>query len=166
MKKLFIFLISAVTVIFNACTPAPPSQPVLDFEAKITVDGEKAFDGLFSPEAEITSTMQGAVTIKTTTPDELWGLTYKWSDGFEIIYDGLHAQTQKGYLPDDAYAQAVYNVLCAMSREQECDSFSEGVAVFTGECPGGSYRAVTDAKGYIQNISIEEINLNVDFIYE
>lgn len=166
MKRIFVFLISAVMVLLTACAPVAPAQPVLDFTATVSVDGTEAFDDVFDLQAEISSTMQGAVVIKVTTPDELWGLTYKWSDGFELIYEGLHAKTQKGYLPKESFAQAVYNVLCALSREEECDSFSEGVAVFTGECASGMYRVTTDTKGYIQNISVKELNLCVDFEYE
>ncbi len=166
MKRVFAFLLISVLLCLSACSTQPPSQPVLDFQAKMSVDGTKAFDGLFNVEAEITSTMQGAVAMKVTTPDELWGLTYKWTDGFEMIYEGLHTKTQKGYLPKDSFTEAVYNVLCALSREEQCDSFEDGVAVFTGECPSGAYKVTTDSKGYIQNISVEEINLFANFTYE
>ncbi len=166
MKKIFLCLLVIAFMLLSACSAKPPAQPVLDFQGKMIVDGTKAYDGLFSIEADIASTMQGAVTIQVTTPDELWGLTYKWTDGFEMIYEGLHAKTQKDYLPKDSFAQAVYNVFCALSRESTCDSFSDGVATFTGECASGKYKVTTDSKGYIQNISIEEINLSADFIYE
>ncbi|MBQ8001562.1 MAG: hypothetical protein IJ298_10275 [Ruminococcus sp.] len=166
MKRTFVFFLAIILCFLSACSAQPPTQPVLDFQAKVSIDGEKAFDGLFSLQAEVSSTMQGAVVIKVTTPDELWGLTYKWTDNFEIIYEGLHAQTQKGYLPKDSYAEAIYNVLCALSREEQCDSFSDGVAVFTGDCASGTYKVTTDSKGYIRNISVEEINLSADFTYE
>lgn len=166
MKKILICLLVVASVFLTACNAKPPSQPVLDFNCKMIVDGTKAYDGLFSVEADITSTMQGAATIQVTTPDELWGLTYKWTDGFEMIYEGLHAQTQKGYLPRESFAQAIYNVLCALSRETACESFSDGVAIFTGDSASGAYKVITDSKGYIQNISIEEINLSADFIYK
>lgn len=166
MKRTFLFFIAILLCFLSACGNNPPSQPVLDFQCTLSIDSEDIFDGLFPLQAEISSTMQGAVVIKTTTPDELWGLTYKWTDSFELIYEGLHAQTQKGYLPKQSYAEAIYNVLCALSREEQCDSFSDGVAVFTGECASGTYRVTTDSKGYIQNISIEEISLSADFTYE
>ena len=165
MKRTLPFFIVIIVMFLSACSANPPSQPVLDFQAKLSIE-DKAFDGLFSLQAEITSTMQGAVAMKVTTPDELWGLTYKWTDGFEMIYEGLHTKTQKGYLPKDSFAQALYNVLCALSREEQCDSFEKGVAVFTGECASGAYKVTTDSKGYIQNISVEEINLTIDFTYE
>ncbi len=166
MKKIFLCLFVINFMFLSACGAKPPAQPVLDFQGRVIVDGTKAFDGLFSIEAEITSTMQGAATIQVTTPDELWGLTYKWTDGFEMIYEGLHAKTQKDYLPKDSFAQAIYNVLCALSRETACDSFADNEAVFTGECGSGKYKVTTDSIGYIQNISIEEISLSADFIYE
>lgn len=165
MKRILTFLIVIIVMFLPACSANPPSQPVLDFQAKLSIE-DKAFDGLFSLQAEITSTMQGAVAMKVTTPDELWGLTYKWTDGFEMIYEGLHTKTQKGYLPKDSFAQAVYNVLCALSREEQCDSFEDGVAAFTGECASGAYKVTTDSKGYIQNISVEEIKSTIDFTYE
>ncbi len=165
MKRTLTFFIVIIVMFLSACSANPPSQPVLDFQAKLSIE-DKAFDGLFSLQAEITSTMQGAVAMKVTTPDELWGLTYKWTDGFEMIYEGLHTKTQKGYLPKDSFAQALYNVLCALSREEQCDSFEKGIAVFTGECASGAYKVTTDSKGYIQNISVEEINLTIDFTYE
>lgn len=163
MKRLFSFVL-ILMLFFTGCNAQPP-VPVLDFKGCITVDGTECFDSLFDIEAEIHSTLQGAVTITVTTPDELWGLTYNWRDDFEMIYESLHVKTQKGYLPNDAFAQAVYNVLCDLSRQPECKDFSAGVAVFEGECPSGKYKVVTDNKGYIQNVSIKEINLSADFRY-
>lgn len=166
MKRLLAFLLSFLIFFLTACAPSAPSQPVLDFEAQIQIDGNEFYEGLSDLQAEITSTMQGAVVIRVTTPDELWGLTYKWSDGFELIYEGIHAKTQKDYMPKEGFAQAIFNVLCALSREEGCDSFSQGVAVFTGECSSGSYKATTDSAGYIQDISVEELKLSVAFEYE
>lgn len=164
MKKLFSFFLMLI-LFLTGCSAEPP-VPVLDFKGYITVDGSKAFDSLFDIEAEIHSSLQGAVTITVTTPDELWGLTYKWRDDFEMIYESLHVKTHKGYLPDEAFAQGIYNVLCSMSRQPECKDYSEGEAVFEGECPSGRFRVITDKKGYIQNISVKEINLSVSFSYE
>ncbi len=166
MKRLLVFLLAVSLISFTACASSAPSAPLLDFEAQIQIDGTEVYEGLFDLQAEITSTMQGAVVIRVTTPDELWGLTYKWSDGFELIYEGIHAKTQKDYMPKEGFAQAIFNVLCALSREESCDSFSQGVAVFTGECPSGSYKVTTDSAGYIQNISVERLKLSVDFEYE
>ena len=163
MKRLFSFVL--ILILFLTGCSAEPPVPVLDFKGIITVDGTECFDALFDIEAEIHSTLQGAVTITVTTPDELWGLTYKWRDDFEMIYESLHVKTQKGYLPDDAFAQAIYNVLCDLSRQPECKDFSDGVALFEGECQSGKYTVTTDKKGYTQNISIREINLSADFRY-
>ncbi len=163
MKRLFLAILCIFIAGVTGCTAQKPLNPVLDFSAKVRISDDYALKGL---EAEISSTMQGAASVKVTTPDELWGLTYKWSDGFELIYDGLHCKTQKGYLPKECFAEALYNVFCALSRVEECTSFSDGVALYEGECASGHYKATTDSKGNIQNISIEEINLSADFTYQ
>lgn len=162
MKRLALLILCVLFAGCTACSALQPSEPVLDFSANVSICDDYGLEGLT---AEINSTMQGAVAVKVTSPDELWGLTYKWSDGFELIYDGLHCKTQKGYMPKEAFAEAVYNVLCDLSRTEGCKSFSEGLAVYEGECRSGCYKVTTDSKGYIQNISIEEINLSAEFSY-
>lgn len=161
MKRIFLVVMCFVFCTFYACS-SKPSSPLLDFSANVSICDDYGLEGL---QAEVNSTMQGAVTIKVTTDNELWGLTYKWSDGFELIYEGLHCKTQKGYMPEGAFAEVIYNVLCALSREKECKSFSEGVALYEGECRSGYYKVTTDSKGYIQSISVEEINFFADFKY-
>lgn len=163
MKRICLFFICAVICTLGACGNRSVPLPVLDFSAQVSICDDY---GLKDLEAEVNSTMQGAVTIKLTSPDELWGLTYKWSDGFELIYDGLHCKTQKGYMPEEAFAEALYNVFCALSRVEQYSSFTGAVALYEGQCNSGQYKVITEKKGYIQNISIEEINLSADFTYE
>lgn len=166
MRKLAVMLMSVLIIFLFGCEPKTPPEPVLDFEASMYVDGTEYTEGVFSIEADITSTQMGVAVISVTTPDELRGLQYKWGEGFEIIYKGLHCQTEKGYLPKESFAEAVYGVLTSMAREYSCESFKDGVAVFRGESPSGEYTATADSDGYIQNISVEEINLSVDFKYQ
>lgn len=162
MKKLLLLILCFLSAGFTGCTAQQPSEPVLDFTARVTISDDF---GLKDLEAEVSSTMQGAASVKVTTPDELWGLTYKWSSDFELIYDGLHCMTQKDYMPKECFAQALYNVFCALSRVEECSSFSEGIALYEGECSSGHYKVTTDKNGYIQNISVEEIKIYADFTY-
>lgn len=166
MKKISAFLLVILITFLGACAPQTPPEPVLDFTADVFIDGTSFTDGAFDISAEVTSTSHETAVITITSPDELWGLRYKWVDGFEMIYLGLHCKTEKGYLPADSFAEAIYNVLSSLKGEGVAVSFNGKVAVFSGECPSGKYKVTTDKKGYIQNISIEEINLHTEFTYK
>ena len=168
MKRSLFFILAVVQLvvllIFTACSPSQPPQPVTQFLACIYVDCAYT-KGEFPIQAQMSSSGTGTAVITITTPDELRSLTYSRMDKSELSYKGLSCITDSPRLPDDAFASAIYNVLWDLPVNSRCTSFKDKVAVFEGQCKSGKYTATTNGKGYIQNISIEELNLSVDFEY-
>lgn len=141
-----------------------PPQLKSDFSAVITAESRAADPEGYLLQAEIFVEDGTNVEINIITPEETEGLTYIWNQGFEMIYNELHCKTESDYLPDFSFAQAVYNVLkCACeSRDVRYDS---ELKVFKGKCKSGEFEIYADSQGYIQNISVPEINLSVNFEY-
>ncbi len=164
MKRIFLIFFIAATVLLCGCEEKNPPEPVLDFKADITVD-KAAFSDEFELRAEITSTMQGAVSIRITTPDEISPLCYKWGEAFDISLYEYTCRTNAGYLPPTSFAEGIYSALFDVGRNGECVSYKNGEAVFEGVSRSGRYRVLTDRDGYILNISIDEIKLSADFEY-
>ncbi len=83
-----------------------------------------------------------------------------------MVYNDLCLKGEEYYLPDFSFQRVIYDVLKCLHRNPECIGFADGLATFEGSIPAGEYVAVTDAKGYIQKISVEEINLEIQFFYK
>ncbi len=164
MKRIFLIFCVLTMVLVSGCAEKTPPEPILDFSARITVD-KAAFSEEFSVEADITSTMQGAVSIRITTPDEIAPLCYKWGESFDISLYEYTCRTNAGYLPPTSFAEGIYSALYYLTRNGECVSFRDGEAVFEGVCRSGRYRVTTDGDGVIKTIVVDEINLCVQFEY-
>ena len=70
-------------------------------------------------------------------------------------------KSSEKYLPCENFAAAIKSVLEDLSEKAEFKGFSESFAVFSGISESGEYEALTDKDGFIKNISLKEINLNV-----
>ncbi len=160
MKKLFAFSLAFIFMLFG-CVPENPPTPQLEFTAEISVSGDN-----ISLAGEISSTKEGAVFISISTPDEISGLSYSFRDEASMSFFGLEMKSSESYLPRENFALAIKNLLSDLSKNVEFKEYQEGLAVFEGTCESGKYSAFTDTKGYIQNISLKEINLSVIFEYE
>ncbi len=114
-------------------------------------------------QGQVVSTAQGVLSVTLTNPRELAGLCCKWGDGFEMWYNDLCLKGEEAYLPDFAFPRVMYDVLRDLPQNGVCTSFEEGIATFGGKVSAGEYIATTDGKGYIQNISVKEINLTIEF---
>ncbi|MGN0452258.1 MAG: hypothetical protein ACI4GZ_00475 [Ruminococcus sp.] len=144
---------------FSGCDEKVPPEPKLSFSADIYVSVEDGEDESFLLEAELSVAPEGLVQITVSSPDELWGLSFSYAENFEMSYNGLHVQTEKGYLPSGSFAEVIYNVLASLRDNANCESFSEGVAEFEGECKSGDYEVLTDKDGNIIQISAEDIKI-------
>ncbi len=160
LKKLLIFILSAVFMLFG-CVPQNPPVPVLDFSAKICVKGEGE-----SLSAELSSTSQGALFIHVTTPDEIAGLAYSFKDEMRMSFSGLEVKSTNDYLPSGNFAFVLKNVLDSLAKGVEFEGFRSTAAVFETETLGMKYEILTDDEGYIQNISDKELNIDIDFLYK
>ena len=70
-------------------------------------------------------------------------------------------KSSEKYLPCENFAAAIKSVLEDLSKKAEFKGFRESFAVFSGISESGEYEALTDKDGFIKNISLKEINLNV-----
>lgn len=146
----------ALVIFLFGCTPNVPPTPCLEFSANIRAVGES-----YSLEAQLSSTSQGALFISVTTPDEIAGLSYSFKDELSISFSGLKMKSSEKYLPCENFAAAIKSVLEDLSEKAEFKGFRESFAVFSGISESGEYEALTDKDGFIKNISLKEINLNV-----
>ena len=163
MRKPFLILFITIICLLTGCENKEPPVPIREFEGQMHID-KSYTGGQFDIDAQVSFLSEGVGEIFVTSPDELCTLCFSWDECFDMSYQGLHCQTEKGYLPHNAFAQAVYAVINDL-EDSKCQSFSEGTATFVGVCESGEYTLITDRKGYVQNISIEEINLSADFTY-
>ncbi len=168
LRPFFILLLTLISasVLLLGCKGINVSPPVLDFSADIEVASDECLGKASPLSATLDCTSQGAMKLSVTTPDELSGLTYKWTDVLEISYKELICTADIEYITETCFAEAVYNVLCDLRTKEDFDTFNSGFAEYRGECPSGEYIVRTDSKGYIQDISIEELSLRVTFAYK
>lgn len=165
MKK-FLFLLVCIASLFSAsCSKNVPPEVKSDFEALIRVEGIETELTEFILEAEIYVEDGTFVEIVVISPEEISGLSYIWEDGFEMAYKNLHCKTELGYLPDFSFSQAIYNVLGEVYKNKAASKNRSGDWIFTGESGSGEYEVITDEEGYIKNISLKEIKLDIDFEY-
>ncbi len=166
MKKTGVILLSFFILFFGACSTHTPPVPQMDFTVSILIRQEDSLKERNSYQARLTSTSQGAVMLKVQSNDVLGNLQYTFEDKLTLSFGDMHLVTEINYLPSTSSSQAIYNVLFDLPRTGEFVGFEEDEAVFHGVTPGGEYRVKTDKEGRIEEISIEEINLSVDFDYE
>ena len=166
MKKTGILLLSFFVLLLCGCAEKEPPAPNLDFTASVLINYD---DSMSSPKVctgQITSTSQGMQTLRLQSDDALDNLRYKWDEKLTISYGELSLETPVDYLPSFSFAQAIYNVLFDLPRNGVFKGFSEDYALFSGATQSGEYEVKTDKEGTIQQISVKELNLTVDFTYE
>lgn len=117
-------------------------------------------------QAQVVSSARGVLCVTLTSPPELSGLSCKWGEGFEMIYNGLCLKGEGAYLPDFSFQRVIYDVLEELSKNPPCLSFEDGVATFKGDIPAGTYKALTDSRGYASEISVKEINLKIELSHK
>lgn len=167
LRPFFVILLLfiALSISLSGCNSINVSPPVLDFSADITITSEDCLGSVSPISATLECTSQGAMKVTVTSPDELEGLSYKWTDVLEISYKGLICTADINYITENCFAEVIYYILYDMRTQEEYDSFSSGVAEYKGDCLSGEYIVRTDTDGYIQNISVEELSLVIDFEY-
>ena len=149
---------------FASCKGTKPLPEVAkDFTAVATIHSQNLSED-YILKAEVTVENASAFEINVTSPEDLAGLSYLWNaDEFEMVYDELHCKAEVDYLPEFGFAQIIRNVLCSV-YENPCGEYTEsGDVIFAGKCVSGGFELLTDNKGKIRNISVEELNFSADF---
>ena len=97
----------------------------------------------------------GEMYLDISTPDELKGLSFSYSDNFTIGYNGLNAVSESGYLPDSSFAQSIKNSLddALLTKPQPVKTDGKKYTA-TAKGNSGCYKIHTDEKGNIIEIEI------------
>lgn len=170
MKRILsvlILLMIPLAILFSmsACNGSISVEPMLDFSADIYVD-DSYTKGVFAIEAELVNNTEGLTLLTVSSPDELWGMSYKWSDGLQISLNGLSVKTESEYLPETSFANMIKQVLKDLRGRTVELAVEDEYAVFAGKCGGYDYTVRTDRKGYIQSLCVSKNALSVHFLYE
>ncbi|MBQ4568634.1 MAG: hypothetical protein IJA62_01035 [Ruminococcus sp.] len=163
--RIRIIILSFFILLLCGCKGKEPPVPVVEFSATAAVYTDYKLQSRNEFQARVTSAAQGVLSVILTSPAELAGLSCRWGDGFEMTYNDLCLKGEEAYLPDFSFQRVIYDVLKCV-RRAECTGFAEGIATFQGRIPAGEYVAETDSAGYLKEIFVEEINLEIQFSYK
>ncbi len=166
LLKIRVLLLSFFILFFYGCKGDVPPVPVSEFTASAVVYVGDSLQDRSEFQARVVSSARGVLCVTLTSPRELAGLCCKWGDGFEMSYNDLCLKGEGTYLPDFSFQRVIYDVLEDLSKNPPYLSFKDGVATFEGRIPAGAYKALTDGNGYINKISVKEINLKIEFSYK
>lgn len=148
----------------SACNGSISVEPMLDFSADIYVD-DSYTKGVFAIEAELVNNTEGLTLITVSSPDELWGMSYKWSDGLQISLNSLSVKAESEYLPETSFAYMIKQILKDLRGKTVEMAVEDEYAVLSGKCSGQDYTVKIDRKGFIQSLSVTQTALNVYFSY-
>lgn len=104
--------------------------------------------------------------IEIISPTEIAGLIFLWEDGkYNVLWKDLSCELNNQFLPPEAFAQAVVDVLDSLRGEEGLNyenSSSEGYT-YTGKCESSDFKVKTGKDGTIKYISIPSKNIEVQF---
>lgn len=164
--KIRILLLSFFIFIFCGCKGKEPPCPVTEFSADMVISVDDSLQSREELLAHAVSAARGVLCVTLTHPPEVSDLCYKWGDGFEMTYNGLKVLAEADYLPEFSFARVLYEVLENLRENPQCTGFEQEVATFEGRVTAGEYCAETDKAGNVQQISVGEINLTIEFSYK
>lgn len=164
MRYLAAVLLVTVMSLFVSCTDGQKAGIVQEFSAYITVDSAYTKDE-FEIEGELCCGGAAVATLTITTPDELCTLTFSKGQDYTVGYHGLLYKSESAREPALSLSQVLFSVLKDLSTGDRFVRCKDDVQVFCGECCGFDYEVLTDTKGYIRQISAEELNLRISFEY-
>lgn len=138
----------------------------MDFTASVLIKQGQSLSENTVFQAKLTSSSQGMVVLRLRSDGALNNLEYCWDDKLTVCYADMYLCTETDYLQGKSFPQAIYNVLFDLPRGGEFRGFEGEDAVYSGNTRSGEYIVRTDDHGQIKIISIEELNLTVDFEYD
>lgn len=156
-KPALCILMFLFVLLFSGCKDLPPAEinPHIDssFKAKM---GELDLKGL------IIYTEDKEMYLDISTPDELYGLSYSWTDTFTVGYRGLNAVTESDYLPPSSFAQAIKNTLDdIILSKPDLVIDAKGTFTATGKSKSGRYEVFTDREGNVAKINLPEADITM-----
>ena len=157
-KPLLIFLF--IMICFTSCA-VKPAEPGLNFSERIIANYRD-----MRIYADIVSNKHNILTLRLKSPDSMRGLTYYYKDKkFRMYYRNMKVKAEDNYLPDNAFAQCIYNALKHINcGEYEMKSADNSSAEYYGSCESGKFSFSTNAStGKITEIKIISRNLDVKF---
>ena len=163
--RIRIILLSFFLFLFSGCSTKAPPVPLCSFSASVNISVGDSLEKRNEFQAQISVTAPGVMTVTLTSPPEVAGLSYKWEQNFEMIYKGLHLQTEREYLPKFSFARVLYDVISDVEKNAAFEKFEEDKVLFQGTRGNEAYTLTTDENGYIQSIVVEKLNLEVEFFY-
>ena len=148
----------------GGCSGMKSYEPQQEFTSTVIVRSQRFATEEFLLEAEVQRSSGGELDIVITSPKEISGLLYSYSDKFYMSYNDLYCETETDYLPVFSFPQVIRNVLDDFYTNAECTDKSTEGCTYKGKSKSGEYILCTDKDGYIKNVSIEGINFSADFI--
>lgn len=174
MKKILIlFIFLAVLVVLSLfgfyiskkyikknCRP-PEIITSFDSTAKIDSDGK-----LY--ECIIRHTSEQMNTLEITKPKDLEGLMFIWEGGkCTVVWKNLTCEINKEFLPQNAFAETIINILNLISDKNNLNFESEEFekSIFSGKASCGNFKVAIDKTGEIKTISVPDIKLKVELTF-
>lgn len=151
MKKLtqcilmFLFLFS-----FSGCNKKAPEKINMHINSSYTaVMGDMKISGL------LIYSEDGEMYLEISTPDELSGMNFSFTDNFTMGYRGLNAVTESDYLPDSSFAQSIKNSLDnALLTNPPLKEIEDKKYTAIAKGDSGSYKIHTDEQGNVKEIEV------------
>lgn len=151
MKKLTLcILIFLFLFVFSGCSEKAPEKINMHIDSSFTATmGELELSGLLIYSEE------GEMYLEISTPDELSGLSFSFSENFTMGYRGLNAVTETDYLPPSAFAQSIKNSLDnALASKPALEKTEDKKYTAIAKGDSGCYKIHTDENGNIKKIEV------------
>lgn len=159
MKKPLLIFLCLITFLFSACS-VKPAEPELNFSCRIkaTYNGEKLSGSIVSDKRHM-------LTL-TVNPNDTGEVVYSYKDGkFRMKCRNMNVDAEDNYLPNSAFAQAVYNVLSRLyNKKYTLRSTYNSIAEYKGESESGAFTIKTELKtGKILTLKADSVSLSAKF---
>lgn len=159
MKKLAVIMLMFLFILpYYGCSPKAPEKVNLHIDASYSAE----FEGI-ELQGLLIYSETGKMYLDISTPDELSSLSFSWDEGFTVGYHGLNAQTEEGYLPQSAFAEAVKNTLDDL-RFKNYPLVSNDNGLYLAQCENrfGKYEVITDLHGVIEELKLEAFTIKLN----
>ena len=151
MKKLtaciLMFLFSFA---FSGCSKKAPEKINMHINSSYSASmGDMELSGI------LIYSEDGEMYLEISTPDELSGLNFSFTDNFTMGYRGLSVVTETDYLPTSAFAQSIKNSLDnALMSKPMLEEAEDKKYTAIAKSDSGLYKIHTDELGNIKGIEI------------
>lgn len=145
----------------SACTPISPAQPEYYFTSDAQIKTQNCVT-----HAQVQSCEDGTISVTVTSPEELQGMKYQYTnDTLYIEYDGLKCTTVTDYLSDSNPFDIIYTVLKAsVSSELNIIENDGKDVLYKGRTDSGAFEMCVDADtGAITRITPSFADVQITF---